>query len=177
MWVSQSYLSNLRADGSVMAYFLYESYRDDHAEVEALVLPKLAKVASSFGDKAHVFVPSKDDRASIEREFNDWLADNNYGKIDLPGILILEKTMGEKARGKRCLYLSFAPLLKDPSLAESVIQKVKKMMLDVAAEPSTDARPGGFLDNLQLKPSLWGVGYDLKPHLIRLFSGKSSPRR
>jgi hypothetical protein len=85
MWVSQSYLTNLAADGSVAAYFLFESYRDDHMRVEKLIRPKLAQLALAFGDTAHVFVPTEEDRGSIEKEFNDWTHRKGLQGIELPG--------------------------------------------------------------------------------------------
>jgi hypothetical protein len=90
MWVSQSYLTNLTPDGAVAAYFLFESYRDDHKRVEALILPKLAQLARAFGNEAHVFVPTEEDHSSIEKEFNDWINRRKLQNIELPGLLVLD---------------------------------------------------------------------------------------
>jgi len=170
MWVSQTYLTNLRADGSVAAYFLFESYRDDHARLEKLIRPKLARLAHSLGDSAHVFVPAEEERAAIEKEFNDWIHHKGLQGIMLPGLLVLEYSMGdERSYQGGATFISFSPLLNNPRLADSLLEEVKQSFERVANEmQSKGVGLERALQNLQLKPGLWGVGYDFKPHVISL---------
>lgn len=168
MWVSQTYLTNLRADGAAAAYFLFEAYRDDHAEFERRIKPKLADLAMSFGDAAHVFVPSENERSSIEREFNDWLHRAGLGEIRLPGILILRHAMAdERSLGEEGIFISFADVLAGKQDAEAMLSEVKSALSKVSAEISSKPDIAErALQNLQLKPGIWGVSYDLKPLLI-----------
>jgi hypothetical protein len=182
MWVSQTYLTNLRADGAVSAYFLFESYRDDHARVERSIRQKLGNLALSFGDDAHVFVPSKEARASIEKEFNDWLHKRGLQGIELPGILVLQHSMDDpRSLSGDAAFISFSELLSNPKKADALLDQVSKALSELKDE--LEAEPQGFdkaLQNLQLKPGIWGMGYDLKPHLInfiRRFRDRAAPRR
>jgi hypothetical protein len=112
MWVSQTYLTNLRADGAVSAYFLFESYRDDHTRVERSIRSKLGKLALSFGDDAHVFIPSTEAKASIEKEFNEWLHQRGLQGIELPGVLVLQHPMNDQRSLKgKAVFISFSELL------------------------------------------------------------------
>jgi hypothetical protein len=170
MWVSQTYLTSLRADGAVAAYFLFESYRDDHAQLEKLIRPKLARLAHSFGDLAHVFVPAEEERGAIEKEFNEWIHHKGLQGIILPGLLVLEYPMAdERSYQGSATFISFSPLLKDPRLADSLLEEVKRSFKRVSDE--MQAKGIGLeraLRNLQLKPSFWGIGYDFKPHVESL---------
>ena len=169
MWVSQSYLTNLRADGSVAAYFLFESYRDDHKRLEAQIRPKLGELALSFGDAAHVFVPSEAERGTIEKEFNNWIQRRGLHGILLPGILVLDHAMADERSLHGCsAYISFDPLLKNPAMTDALLADVKQAFQDVSAKMEKDGIGlERTLANLQLRPGLWGFGYDFKPHLIR----------
>jgi hypothetical protein len=170
MWVSQTYLTNLRADGAVSAYFLFESYRDDHARLERSIRAKLGKLALSFGNDAHVFVPSKEARASIEKEFNDWIHRRGLQGIKLPGILVLQYSMDDpRSLSSDAVFISFSELLANPTEVDALLEQVRDALKQLKDE--LQAEPNGFdkaLQNLQLKPGIWGMGYDLKPHLISL---------
>lgn len=170
MWISQTYLTNLRADGAAAAYFLYEGYRDDHARLERQIRPKLGGLAMSFGDDAHVFVPSEDQRESISREFSNWIARRGLNGIELPGVLVLEHAMGdERSYEGSAAFISFAPLLEHPDRTDAVLDELRQAL--IALRDEIQHTEGGLeraLRNLQLKPGLWGLGYDFKPHLIDL---------
>jgi hypothetical protein len=170
MWVSQSYLTNLRADGAVSAYFLYESYRDDHAKLERAIRAKLGRLALSFGDNAHVFVPAKEERASIEKEFNDWLRRRGLQGIELPGILVLQHAMDDsRSLSSDAAFISFAELLRNPKKADELLERVSSALKELKDELQKESNGlDKALQSLQLRPGFWGMGYDLKPHLIRL---------
>jgi hypothetical protein len=170
MWVSQTYLTNLRADGAVAAYFVYLAYRDDHAKLEKQIRPKLGSLAMSFGDDAHVFVPSEDQREAIAREFNDWIARRGLDTIELPGVLVLEHAMGdERSYDGTAAFISFAKLLEHPEQTDAVLDELRKSLAALKSEmqESEDGLERA-LRNVQLKPGLWGMGYDLKPHILGL---------
>lgn len=170
MWVSQTYLTNLRADGAVSAYFLYEDYRDEHVRLERRIRAKLASLAQSFGDDAHVFVPSEEDRSSIQKEFNDWLHRRGMQGIELPGILVLDHAMDdERSLRGSAAFISFAPMIEHPGQINPLIDEVKQAFVKLRNEMQ-DKGDGleEALRHLQLKPGLWGLGYDFKPHLISL---------
>jgi hypothetical protein len=170
MWVSQTYLTNLRADGAVAAYYLFEAYRDDHAQLEKKIRSKLALLARSFGDSAHVFVPNRDERGSIEREFNDWIHRRGLQGIELPGLLILEYAMGdERSYRGYARFISFSSLLEDSDRIDSLLEEVKQSFARVSSE--MHKKGIGLeraLENIQVKPNLWGVGYDFTPHIASL---------
>jgi hypothetical protein len=170
MWVSQTYLTNLRADGAAVAYFLYESYRDDHARLERQIRPKLGGLAMSFGDDAHVFVPSEDQRESISREFTKWIAQRGLNGIELPGVLVLEYAMGdERSNEGSAAFISFAPLLEHPERTDAILDKLQQAFIALRDEiQRTESGLERALRNIQVRPSLWGLGYDFKPHLIDL---------
>jgi hypothetical protein len=168
MWVSQTYLTNLRADGAVTAYFIFEAYRNDHATIDRLVRPKLAELARGFGDNAHLFVPSEQDKASIEREVNDWFHRRNFGEVKLPGILVLDYSMGdERSERGEARFISFSSLVQDPNGMDTLLQSVKEAFTEVHDE--MQRRKVGLtkaIENVQLRPAIWGIGYDFKPHVI-----------
>ena len=177
MWVSQTYLTNLRADGAVSAYFLFESYRDDHARVERAIRSKLGKLALSFGDDAHIFVPSPEAKASIEKEFNEWLLQRGLEGIELPGVLVLQHPMDDERSLKgEAVFISFSELLTNPKIADALLERVGSAFEDLK-EQLVSETPWfeRVIKNVQLKPTIWGVGYDLKPHLLR-FVERSSRR-
>ena len=197
MWVSQTYLTNLTAEGAVAAYWLSESYRDDHNDVLRAVLPLLGNLARTFGDHAHVFIPSSEDRSPIEKEFNDWLKQRGHEPIMLPGVLVLEHAMkDDRSLHGSASFVSFAPLLDLMRASEAFRQVAFKngkldSNADLARRRKVDEllgelkiifdsmiaelnkEKGGLekaFENLQLKPGIWGVGYDLKPQLIKFIA-------
>lgn len=178
MWVSQTYLTNLTADGSVAAYFLFESYRDDHKRVELLVRPKLAQLARRFGDAVHLFVPTEEDRGSIEKEFNDWMHRKGLHDIKLPGILILDRSMNdEKSYEGSAIFISLSSLLEGRGNADALLGEVQQACQKIVDEIKTSK--GSLeraLENFQLKPGIWGVGYDLKPRLMKIVKGLKQHR-
>lgn len=166
MWVSQTYITNLNAEGAVSAYFLYESYRDDHAKLESRIRKRLGELAMSHGDRAHVFVPTKDARASIEKEFNEWLHKQGLEGVRLPGILVLQHPMGDpRAPSSSAVFVSFAELLepkdkREPLLvwlnrSDEVFKKVD-VALSELSHALRDNKSGldKVLENLQLRPGL-----------------------
>jgi hypothetical protein len=170
VWVSQTYLTNLRADGAVAAYFLFEAYRDDHVRVERAIRKKLGQLALSFGDDVHVFVPSEETRASIEREFNDWLQRRGLQGIELPGVLVLEHSMNDpRSLNSKAVFVSFSELINFPNKTDELLDRTRLALEELKNQLQMES--SGFdkaLENLQLRPGIWGIGYDLKPHLIRL---------
>jgi len=88
----------------------------------------------------------------------------------LPGLLVLEYSMGdERSYQGGATFISFSPLLNNPRLADSLLEEVKQSFERVANEmQSKGVGLERALQNLQLKPGLWGVGYDFKPHVISL---------
>jgi len=178
MWVSQTYLTNLNADGSVAAYYLFEAYRDDHKRLERLIRPKLALLARSFGDSVHLFVPAEEDRGAIEKEFNDWMHRKGLHGIEFPGILILTRSMNdEKSYDGSAIFISLSSLLEREEDADALLGEVQLACQKVADE--IRANKGGLervLENLQLKPAIWGMGYDLKPRLMKIVKGLKQHR-
>jgi hypothetical protein len=172
MWVSQTYLTNLRADKAVAAYFLFEAYRDDHKQLESLLRPKLAQLALAVGDAAHVFVPAEEQRASIEKEFNGWIRRRGLQGIVLPGILVLDHGMSdERSQSGSATYISFSMLLTQPQCTDALLDRVKDAFTKVHDEmKKQDVGLEAALQNLQLRPGLWGIGYDFKPHLVGLLT-------
>jgi hypothetical protein len=170
MWVSQSYLTNLTADGAAAAYFLFESYRDDHLKVEQRIRPKLAQLALGFGDAAHVFVPTDEDRGSIEKEFNDWISRRGLQGMELPGILVLDRMMNdERAYRGSAIFISLSSLINEPWDADRLLGKVKEAIQGVSSEMKMNKLGlERALENIQLRPGFWGMGYDFKPHLMKL---------
>jgi hypothetical protein len=181
MWVSQTYITNLKADGAVSAYFLFESYRDDHMKLQARLQDRLGALARRFGDDAHVFVPTTADRGSIEKEFNEWLHTRSRQRgdlgIELPGLLVVQHPLGDgRSLSGDAAFISFAELL-EPTVLENplvfsltsdrLLAQVSEALQELKAEVAKEADGlDKALANLQLRPGLWGVGYDLKPHLV-----------
>lgn len=136
--------------------------------------PKLAQLARSLGDDAHVFVPTDEDRGSIEKEFNDFLHRDGLRGIKLPGMLVLDRPLGDERSGNGCAkFISFEPLLKDTGKVDSFIEQLKRELLTVKYEmKSKNIGLEKALAYLQLKPSIWGFGYDLKPFVMKLLGAR-----
>lgn len=132
--------------------------------------PKLGSLALSFGDSAHVFVPTDEDRGAIEKEFNEWIHRKGLQDIELPGILVLEHAMSdERSYRGGAAFISFAPLLQDFENADALINEVKESFKSVHDEmQQKNTTLDRALRNLKLTPGLWGIGYDFKPHLISM---------
>jgi hypothetical protein len=164
MWVSQTYITNIRADGSITAYFVYEDYKDSHLRIEKLIRPKLESLGRSFGDSVQIFVPSKQDRASIGFEFTQWMKTTGRN-FPLPGILILEYPLGDE-RSSNCDagFVSLFPLVECSANLDQLVEELKLAFMEFQTE--INAKKSGIdriLQNIQIKPGIWGLGYDLKP--------------
>ena len=175
MWVSQTYLTNLRADGAVSAYFLFEAYREDHKQIERAIRPMLGNLALSFGDDAHVYVPAEESRGRIAREFNDWLRRDGLQGIKLPGMLILEYEMNDpRSTAGDAVFISFSDLLDRPETADDLLEKVGAELEAFKDQlQSTPDGVDGLLENFRFAPGLWGLEYDLTPQVVKLVKGVS----
>ena len=83
------------------------------------------------------------------------------------------------AKQRCCLHFILSELLANPTEVDALLEQVGTDCL--RATPRTNFKLSQtalikHLQNLQLKPGIWGMGYDLKPHLISFGIPKISRR-
>lgn len=165
MWITQSYLAPVEPE--VYIYYLFEDYNPNQSEFTKAVQNAMEKMGEQYNNDVSLLMPNPNYANKIEGEVRqiEPLWEHIYGT--LPALLISTQPMAEiNEDTQHCIYIPF-----EGSSPESVVETIKQARILTKQTLSESLKNRQNIkhswrkrlgESLQLKPSFFGIGIDLK---------------
>jgi hypothetical protein len=169
MHVTQTYLGHSDPKALVFFYYLFEAYDPDQAALTAEVETELARLGKLLGRDATLYIPHPSGFEQISGEVVRLRDYWGHYHERLPGLLITATPLGEDQAQPigECVFWSFAGRSPDNlRMALNQLAALVREHVNDARSGPTPSRTANavtrFIEALELKPSIGGIGIDLK---------------
>ena len=168
MWITQSYLATVEPEAKVFIYYLFEDYNPEQTQFTKNIQHAMEKMGEIHNNDVSLLMPNPNYADKIEGEVRQIMPlwEHIYGT--LPALLISTKPMAELDEDtKHCIYIPF-----EDSTPEAVVETIQKArtlteetLINSFKTSNQDIKYSWkqrLGKSIQLKPSLFGMGIDLK---------------
>ena len=172
MWVTQTYLGCPDPGAKLFVYYLWEDYRGQQ-DVPEEIIQRLKSAGSAFGKAVSLFAPISGAQDEIRAELRYQGSDFFWRKFNqkTPCLLLTTKPLVDLDPHRDDEY-RVLPLPTELTGYEETIEEVFRTLHEVCTwrlQEQGDCDDTSFLEQVlkavQIRPSIFGIGIDLKPIL------------
>ena len=174
MQISQTYLGSSHPRAKLFVYYLWEDYKEQEDVPEA-VIRRLDQAGWAFGKDVSLTAPSPGSLDNIRSEIRPEGKDSWWWQVgqNTPGLLLTTKPFGKFRPTKdECIFFS---LPHEAARSEDAYEAIFEALHDQCERMLAQKSGGAVVETLsviyeaiEMKPSVFGFGIDLKKLITRL---------
>lgn len=168
MWITQSYLATVEPDAKVFIYYLFEDYNPEQTQFTQDVQREMEKMGEIHNNNVSLLMPNPNYANKIEGEVRQIRPLWEHINGTLPALLISTTPMAKiDENTKHCVYIPFKDAT--PEAVVETIQQARTLTeetllksFEISNQNIKRSWKQRLGESIQLKPSLFGIGIDLK---------------